>query len=233
MAFWNDPASIKPKQLHRWVVSFGEYGSLNQPVNGEKYIPLYLAKSIDLPSYEIGNVQARYLFSYNVNYPKRLAWKPITITLYDAAINAGDQSPQGLLANPANFGYVYKSTDSYTFKDQVNFNLVGNGQIVIKQINPDGSLSDSWKLYSAILSEVKFDRLDYSNEAIQTVTLTINYDDAKLETVANKEDDYVLIDKKYLENLSNLTIKSQAESIRIKEILSAFVGSQRRAGPIE
>jgi len=201
MAFWNDPASIKPKQLHRWVVSFGEYNSL-QPGSNRKYIPLYLAKSIDLPSYEIGNVQARYLFSYNVNYPKRLAWKPITITLYDAAINVeGNKSTQGLLANPASFGYVYESTSSYTFKDQVNSNLVGNGQIVIKQLTPDGSPSDSWKLYNAILSEVKFDRLDYSSEAIQTVTLTINYDDAKLETDANKEDDYVLIDKKFLQAL--------------------------------
>ncbi len=202
MAFWNDPASIKPKQLHRWVVSFGEYGSLNQPAGDKKYIPLYLAKSIDLPSYEIGNVQARYLFSYNVNYPKRLAWKPITITLYDAAINVeGDKSTQGLLANPASFGYVYESTSDYTFKDQVKQNLSGNGQIVIKQLTPEGQQSDSWTLTNAILSEVKFDRLDYSNEAIQTVTLTINYDDAKLQTVADPKDDYVLIGKETLNNL--------------------------------
>jgi hypothetical protein len=196
MSFWSNPASVMPKQLHRWVVTFGNKSN----ESGNK--PKFLAKSVDLPSYEIGNVQAKYLFSYNVNFPKRLTWKPITITLYDAVINAsGDPSTQSSFANPSNLGYTYLSTNKYTFKEVVNSDLVGNGKLTITQLSPNGTANDSWELESAILSEVKFDKLDYSQEGVQTVTLTVNYDNATLTHNSVKEDDYLLIDPKELQRL--------------------------------
>jgi hypothetical protein len=233
MSFWSNPASVTPKQLHRWVVTFGNKSN----ESGNK--PKFLAKSVDLPSYEIGNVQAKYLFSYNVNFPKRLTWKPITITLYDAIINANianvsDPSTQSSFANPSNLGYDYLSTNKYTFKEVVNSDLVGKDQkLTITQLSPDGAANDSWELESAILSEVKFDKLDYSQEGVQTVTLTVNYDNATLKHDSQPKDDYLLIDPKYLQGLTNVILAQStniAELRRTREIQNKII-SEQQASP--
>lgn len=76
MSFWNDPSILQPKQLHRWVISFSV---LKEAV----YIPSHFVKSVDRPSYEMGMYETKILYSHQVNFPKRLKWKPITIVLYD------------------------------------------------------------------------------------------------------------------------------------------------------
>lgn len=84
MAFWNDPSALTPKQSHRWVISFGTANSpAYQGTRKNNFLPYYFAKSVDIPSYELAIQQAKYLYSHTFNFPKRLVWKPITITFYD------------------------------------------------------------------------------------------------------------------------------------------------------
>jgi hypothetical protein len=46
--------------------------------------------------------------------------------------------------------------------------------------DPKAFLRETWKIYNPIVSDVKFDKLDYSQESVLTVTLKINYDWAEL-----------------------------------------------------
>jgi len=91
-AFWNDPFVLFPKQQHRWVVTFendSRFSSLpiTSRITTDKkprfYIPPHFIKSVDRPNFEIGSIQAKYLFSHTFNFPKRLTWKPITISFND------------------------------------------------------------------------------------------------------------------------------------------------------
>jgi hypothetical protein len=96
MAFWNDPSELTPKQSHRWVISFGSNDSpAYQDSTKNNFLPYYFAKSVDLPSYELGIQQAKYLYSHTFNFPKRVVWKPITISFHDVIveknISLGDQ----------------------------------------------------------------------------------------------------------------------------------------------
>jgi hypothetical protein len=86
MAFWDNPADFLPKQKHRWVVSFGNSDLKNISDQGNKIYNI-AAKSVDRPSYTIGNVKTKYAYSHTLNYPGRLVWNPITITFNDIIIN--------------------------------------------------------------------------------------------------------------------------------------------------
>lgn len=101
MAFWNNPSELTPKQSHRWVISFGTANApAYQFTTKNNSLPCYLAKSVDLPSYELGVQQAKYLYSHTFNFPKRLTWKPITITFYDVILEQSLNDHNKMLFRP-------------------------------------------------------------------------------------------------------------------------------------
>lgn len=53
--------------------------------------------------------------------------------------------------------------------------------LAIRQIDVDGKIVEGWRLYNPMVTDVKFDRLDYSNDAAVTITAKIEYDWAKIE----------------------------------------------------
>jgi len=252
MAFWNNPSELTPKQSHRWVISFGEHDIQKTDSSATRnIIPFYFAKSIDKPSYEIGIQQAKYLYSHTFNFPKRLTWKPITITFYDVIAEKTNTSflfkptvstigelnsvitqsdairtnetisitEADIYAKNSTQLFFYKflqesgyfDPEEYNKEDQLlrfrkyNFKkdmikaLVGQqadfwGNVKsfpvdtdlwktlnIIELNPNGKPIETWKLYAPLVTDVKFDRLDYSNENVLSVTVTINYDWAKLQ----------------------------------------------------
>ena len=69
--FWNDPSNLAPKQAHRWVIHFGDDSAF------------FYAKSVDRPSYNLNTVKGKLLYSHTVNFPGRLTWNPIKVTLYE------------------------------------------------------------------------------------------------------------------------------------------------------
>lgn len=261
MAFWNDPSALTPKQSHRWVISFGNHNFDNQNIFDVNQISAYFAKSVDKPSYEIGMQQAKYLYSHNFNFPKRLIWKPITITFYDVimekinsnflfapTVNSLGNKEQSLVysnGNNPNLGITTRQEDrgttiatvqtnekvkqstqlffykflqdsgyfdpeeygqqdqllrfrKYNFKKNMIRSFVGSQAdyidsqskqiyntdywqtLNITELDQDGLPTETWKIYGPLISDVKFDKLDYTNENVITVTATIHYDWAKL-----------------------------------------------------
>lgn len=76
----------------------------------------------------------------------------------------------------------------FNFKKNMISSLVGkeDGTLDIIEISPTGETVETWKLYNPLVSDVKFDRLDYSNDNIVTITATVAYDWAKLVPVSKK-----------------------------------------------
>jgi hypothetical protein len=250
MAFWNDPTRALPKQQHRWVVSFSEKNFTNSTrEKGGNFIPFWYAKSVDRPSYEIKTVQAKHLYSNTFNFPTRVIWKPIKITLYDVSMRKikGDANNKNnsidyllkpylsdgnttIIESDGSGGessfstqlFFYKFLQeagyynpeelsqperlvryrSYTFKNDMVAALVGKKDsnrdfkinnnksepvntadwytFDIKELDPEGNTRETWKLYNPIISDVSFDKLDYSAENVLTINATIAYDWAEL-----------------------------------------------------
>ncbi len=266
MAFWDNPSDLLPKQQNRWIISFGKH-DVTDATNINK-LPFYFAKSVDRPSFDIGIIQAKYLYSHTFNFPKRPVWKPIKITFYDAIVTAAlerglgqkfitdytisSNKKQAVIIDShrstqlffynllLEAGYIqpqdkdYNEDNnlrfrSYPFKSSLISSLVGeDNKLTIYEIppfltdkdkiktNPEGirlgknykfnddlnigkedaredqrtvystlqtfkeNAYEGWELYNPLISDVNFDRLDYTSDLIASVTITLYYDWAKL-----------------------------------------------------
>ena len=78
--FWTD-GKIEPKRQNRWVVQFDGLSSGN----------LYYATKVTRPAIEVSNKEHKFL-NLTFNYPGRVKWNPITLTIVDV---------QGAGADPA------------------------------------------------------------------------------------------------------------------------------------
>ena len=246
MAFWNLPLTLQPKQQHKWVISF--VNKTNDPVNqfSLEDETFFLVKATELPSFEIGVQSAKYLYSHNFNFPKKLIWKPITITFYDALIVDIESAPfknniffqpiinpddtaiiesynqdtydidgnstvilneeNGLLYRQSTQSFFYSliqkagyynpeehseseklaTFKSTIFKKELIENFIGENttlnitQLIEKQRSDarevKAFLRETWRLHNPIISDIKFDKLDYSQENIPLITITVNYD---------------------------------------------------------
>lgn len=305
MTFWNDPARLFPKQSHRWVISFGQHDENNSSAAGgvvnANTTSRFFAKSVEKPSFDIKTTQVKYMHSHAFNFPQRVIWNPITITLYDVmkrrisyvnktittqievrtppeggvpkvyevgmkeSINEAnnplttiiedknlgkdiinflpdpvlnknqlDPKKSNSVIDSYNFIDADKSTQlffyrflqesgyfipeemdkddylmrfrDFNFKNNMISSLVGKSSfeqenslnyedpltkkkfidtglwntINITELNENGFAIETWKLYNPLITSVKSDKLDYTNEGILNLTIGITYDWAKL-----------------------------------------------------
>ena len=147
MSFWNDPSSLLPKQQHRWVITFGDHttpsGKIGEYQATGSIIPPHFIKSVDRPNFEIGSIQAKYLYAHTFNFPKRLVWKPITISfndVYDRQLEP-TYADESLSVDIANSSMI-------EFKDQAWFakNLKEAAQQDIQQKIPEKKYARSTQL---------------------------------------------------------------------------------------
>jgi len=59
------------------------------------------------------------------------------------------------------------------------------GSVVIAQIDSNGKTIETWTLWNAFLTEVKYGDLEYGADDLTEMSLTIKYDWARVETTNN------------------------------------------------
>lgn len=118
MTFWNDPSRVLLKQQHRWVISFGDkdYNSPESKIDPltKNKIYNFFAKSVDKPSFDIKTTQARFGYSHTFNFPQRLVWNPITITLYDVFNRKIKFVKKTVTTRPINASNTLETVTSFT-----------------------------------------------------------------------------------------------------------------------
>lgn len=111
MSFWTNSNIIIPKQSHRWKILVGQNNQVRNNLT-------WFAKAVDRPSYQIKNVEVKYLYSHVVNFPTRPTWNPIKIEFYDTFMKTGptvssyESNFSGNKPKPVDFKL---STTSYFF----------------------------------------------------------------------------------------------------------------------
>lgn len=169
MSFWN--TGLEPKRQNRWFMTFGaSLGGIQ-----------YAVKKTDKPSAKVNEVMHKYL-NHIFYYPGRVEWNPITVTL---ASVAGTENMEKLIHEvTVQSGYTFPQSTvpaamQTIAKKKFGTNL-GANSLIIHQINTEGKVIEAWKLNNPFFTEVKMGDLDYSNDEIVEMSITIQYDWADL-----------------------------------------------------
>lgn len=178
--FWNI-ASVEPKRSFKFLLYF----------NG---MPQFVAKSVTKPNFQISTTTHQFL-QHQFNFPGKVTWQPINITIVDPIQPDSAQSLYNIIANA---GYVLPDDVTQgpqglkTISKQDMVTQLGN-RIQIDQIGPLGAndVKERWHLNNPILTSVTFGDLNYEQDTILNITIGITYDWADLNEGIPKTGDSV------------------------------------------
>lgn len=170
MAFWNE-RTVEPKRKFRWLLYWSG-------------VPQFVIKSVKKPSYQVSN-QAHQFLNYEFYYPGRVTWQPIDITLVDPVQPDSTKSLYKILENS---GYIiphnYTQAAAATISKKGMVEALGT-EIKISQLDADGTAPiETWVIKNPLIESVNFDSLDYSAEELLNIQVSIKYDYATIEGLA-------------------------------------------------
>ena len=122
--------------------------------------------------------------NYEFKYPGRVTWQDINFTIVDPV---DPDSTSSLFSILEASGYVvpskYQEATARTVSKEGLVNSLG-GQIRIVQLDADGDTEnplESWVINNPQITSVDFGDLDYGNEGMVNIAVTVAYDWATLE----------------------------------------------------
>tara|TARA_B100000085_G_scaffold242786_1_gene234303 strand:+ start:1811 stop:2374 length:564 start_codon:yes stop_codon:yes gene_type:complete len=168
--FWSQ-SRLEPKRKFRWLLHFAN-------------APQFIAKSVTKPGFSVGN-SAHAFLQHTFNFPGRVTWTDINITLVDPITPDSCQSLYNIIREA---GYALPTEftpgnprGAATVSKEKMVNSLGP-MIRIDQIGTEGSdeVVESWLLRNPLITSVNFDSLDYSSDELLNITIGIKYDWAEL-----------------------------------------------------
>ena len=174
MAFWSmqendsDTGGIKdPKRKFRFIVTITGFGDATQ----------WWAKTAAKPSFTIGAAEHKYL-NHTFYYPGGTTWNDVALTLVDPV----DPDVGMTLADIVQqAGYSPPSTENDKATMTKGSAVANLGQVTIEQLDGNGNALESWTLWNAWISELKWGDLEYGSDDLTEISVTLKYDWATLE----------------------------------------------------
>lgn len=169
MAFWNQ-VDVEPKRGFRWLLY----------VSG---MPQFIVTKVKKPSFRIGTTPHDFL-NYQFKYPGKVTWEDINFTVVDPVQPDSAASLYNILSAA---GYVlppdYQEALAKTISKKAMVESLGT-QIKIVQLDADGNGAnplEEWTINNPQLVNVNFGQLDYSQEGLINIDVTLTYDWASLD----------------------------------------------------
>ena len=167
MAFWSDK-SVEPKRKFRWLLYWTG-------------VPQFVIKSVKKPSYSVATTPHQFL-NYEFNYPGRVTWEDIQITLVDPVQPDSTKRRYKILENS---GYVipsnYQEAAAATISKEGMIDALGT-EIKLSQLDAAGNqFIETWIVKNPLITSVDFDTLDYSSDELLNITVNIKYDYATID----------------------------------------------------
>tara|TARA_R110002110_G_scaffold244129_2_gene460581 strand:+ start:183 stop:761 length:579 start_codon:yes stop_codon:yes gene_type:complete len=175
MPFWStnfgeDPTLHDPKRKFRFTV---EIQGIDAPG-----ATVWWAKTVSKPSFQIAAAEHKYL-NHTFYYPGSVTWQDVSMTLVDPV---EPDMTATLSAIVVESGYT-PPTDQNTLTTMSKAKSAGAlGSVIITQIDHDGKPLETWTLWNAFITEVKYGDLGYGEDDLTELTLTLKYDWARVET---------------------------------------------------
>jgi hypothetical protein len=177
MAFWStnfgeDTTLNDPKRKFRFII---EFQGIQSAQGGAQ---LWYAKTAAKPSFKVETTEHSYL-NHKFHYPGAITWEEISITLVDPVepdmtATLSDIIVQAGYAPPAN------ATQLSTISKAKAAGALGT--VTIQQLDSNGVPLETWTLWNAFLTEVKYGDLEYGSDDIIEMTVGLRYDWARVET---------------------------------------------------
>ncbi len=167
MAFWSEK-TVEPKRKFRWLLYWSG-------------VPQFVVKSVKKPAYAVASTAHQFL-NYEFNYPGRVTWEDISITIVDPVNPDSTKSLYKILENS---GYVipsnYNEAVAATISKKGMVDALGT-EIKLSQLDADGTVPiETWVIKNPLITSVDFDTLDYSADELLNITVGIKYDYATIE----------------------------------------------------
>jgi hypothetical protein len=175
MPFWStnfgeDPTLHDPKRKFRFTV---EIQGIDAPG-----ATLWWAKTVSKPAFQIAAAEHKYL-NHTFYYPGSVTWQDVSMTLVDPV---DPDMTATLSAIIVESGYT-PPTDQNTLTTMSKAKSAGAlGSVIITQIDHDGKPLETWTLWNAFITEVKYGDLGYGEDDLTELTMTLKYDWARVET---------------------------------------------------
>ncbi len=175
MTFWSSN-ELEPKRNYRFLVTIG---NSNSTMQGDQW----WAKTVETPSFDVTEVEHNF-YDNKYYYPGRAVWNEIAMTIVDPKSVNMVWNLNSVLSE-ANYKVKQLSDiNAPTSMSKASANTA-LGDVTIYIYDADGVCVERWALKNAFLKSAKFGSLDYSNDELRQVDLSIRYDWA---TVAKKDD---------------------------------------------
>ena len=185
MAFWTEGGSAKdPKRNFRFKVIINGFISANnnlpENVAGENSI-VWWAKKVQKPNWTVA--ESKHVFmGHSFYYPGKLEWQEISLTLVDPV----SPNATAILSHlTERSGYKLPQVNEAFETQSKQKAQSALRDVIIEQIDSNDVMVERWKLHHPFLKKVSFSDLDYENDELTTVDVTLRYDWAEWETEAN------------------------------------------------
>jgi len=171
MTFWSE-ATLQPKRNFRWLLRFRD-GSGNEEI-------VWWAKTVTVPSYDVSETEHDFMDN-KYYYPGRVTWSEINMTLVDPVSPDATGRTLKILSES---GYIVKQKNelnnnagrtSISKKNATN----SLGTIRMELLTADGEMLETWSVVNAFIKSAKYGDLDYSNDELRTIEMTVRYDYAE------------------------------------------------------
>lgn len=180
MAFWSEDFKTglsDPKRKFRFSVSFSNIAT------AEGGPLLWYAKTAAKPGFTISETMHEYL-NHKFYYPGRTEWDTVDITVVDP----GDPDMSATLSDIVRQAGYAPPTDAFDLESMAKSGATSAlGNVIISQLDESGNPIETWTLWNAFVTALKFGDLDYSSDELSEITITLRYDWARLETASESK----------------------------------------------
>ena len=148
------PVPYEPKRANRFILSFDPTLGINE----------WFVESTGRPSIDINPVEIQFL-NTSTFVAGRFKWNPMTIKFRD---------PIGPSATQALMEWVRLHAESVT--GRMGYAAGYKKDIDLEMLDPTGVVVEKWILYGTFLTDVNFNALSYSQDALANITTTLRMD---------------------------------------------------------
>tara|TARA_B100001123_G_C15213451_1_gene988246 strand:- start:744 stop:1232 length:489 start_codon:yes stop_codon:yes gene_type:complete len=150
------PNKFEPKRQHRWILA----------IEG---IDSFLIKTAVRPNFTGGETEIPFINSFRY-VANRMKFGTMNITLHDPIAPSGAQQVMEWIR-----------THTETVSGRMGYADFYKRDIQLKLLDPVGTVVELWDIKGAFLTGADFQGLDYTNDGLMQVNITIRFDNCVLQ----------------------------------------------------
>ena len=133
-----------------------------------------MAKKVTRPGYEVQSTEHQYL-NHSFFYPGRVKWDDVTLTVADTS-SPGYDATSSVYNALVQAGYIFPEDPNARSTISKTRSVGVLQQVRIDELSPSGATIGRFILHNAWITKAVLGDLDYSQNEIMDVTITLKYD---------------------------------------------------------